>query len=163
MISRHLFNLSLWAALTLVAVSPLVAAGCASRQSLHPLNSFVAEDYPAATVNALASRTASTLAEIYPPGHTSIFLNPSANPKDELYAALEQALRAKGFKMASEKSGQALTAAYVLDRLDDESWYMRLTVSDGLSMARAYRLTEGSLEMGAATITGQTEPVDEQS
>ena len=158
---KSVFNLGLWAMMLALFLSPVISAGCASR-SLKPLNSFVADDYPATAVTTLADQTTLTLAAKYPPGHTIIYLNQSDNPKDELGVALEQALRAKGFSVVPENNENALTVAYVLDRIDEELWYLRLTVSDGLSIARTYRITENTVEMGAATMTGLVERANGQ-
>lgn len=71
-ILKSFFNLGLWAVVLVLFLSPVFTSGCASR-SLKPLNSFVADDYPATAVNSLADQTTLTLSAHYLPGHTVIF------------------------------------------------------------------------------------------
>ena len=153
---RQIFSVFILMALVLSSV-----VGCASRA--HRLgSSFWPEEFPAAAVPTVADHLADLMVANYPPGYTVLFLALSDNPKDELGPALETALRSRGFTLAPEKGGAALSIHYVLDRLDDETWYSRLTVSDGLSLTRTWRWAGDSLLMEAATKTGRTEKVDGQ-
>ena len=130
-------------------------AGCASRSGRFAAgSSYLAEEYPAQALTTVAEHLADTISSIYPPGHTTFFLNQSHNPNDELGPAIETALRARGFTLAPEKDEQTLTLVYVLDRVDEESWYSRLTISDDLVLTRTWRLAGDDLEMEAATIRG---------
>lgn len=132
-----------------------VMAGCASRSGRFGAdNSYLAEEYPAQALTTVAEHLADTISSIYPPGHTTFFLSQSLNPNDELGPAIETALRARGFTLVPEKDEQTLALVYVLDRVDEETWYSRLTISDGLALTRTWRLVGDGLEMEAATIRG---------
>ena len=138
-----------------------LAGGCASRS--HRLNSsYWPEEFPAEAVTAVADHLADVMAANYPPGFTTFFLAQTGQAKDELGPALETALRSRGFTLAPEKGGQALTISYILDRADETTWYSRLAVSDGLSVTRTWSWTGDSLVMEAATRTGQLESADGQ-
>ncbi len=150
----------LFPALILCVLCVSVAGGC----SLHSApaltgNSYLAEKYPAGSITAVAEHLADTLAASYPPGHTALFIEGSGNELDALGPALEAALRAKGFTMTPDaEDGKALALVYVLDRLGEESWYSHLTLSDGLSVARTWRVSGDKLEMeGAAIRNARTE------
>ena len=146
----------------LLLVSLVMVGGCASRS--HRLGaSYCSEEFPAEAVSVVAEHLADIMVANYPPGYTSFFLAQTDNPKDELASVLEAALRSRGFALAAEKNGQVLTINYVLDRADDEVWYSRLSVSDGLSLTRTWRWTGDSLVMEAATRIGRTEKTDGQN
>lgn len=131
-----------------------VMTGCAFRSGrIGAGNSYLAEGYPAQALNTVAEHLADTLSSIYPPGHTTFHLQQSQN-LNELSPAIETALRSRGFTLMPDKDDQALTLVYVLDRVDEETWYSRLTISDGLVLTRTWRLTGDELEMEAATIRG---------
>lgn len=148
------------AMLTAVMILSLgMAGGCSSRSGRFlDGNSYLGEEYPVNSINTVAEHLAETLAASYPPGYTTLFLQRSDGQQDELGLAIESALRSRGFTLMPEKDDQALILVYVLDRLDEETWYSRLTVSDGLVLTRTWRLAGDNLEMEAATIrSGQTE------
>ena len=145
----------------LLLICLLSIAGCASR-SHRMSESYWPEEFPGEAVMTVAEHLADVMAANYPPGYTSFFLAQTENPKDELAPVLETALRSRGFTLAPEKNGASLTMSYVLDRADDETWYSRLAVSDGLSLTRTWRWTGDSLVMEAATKTGRTENIDGQ-
>ena len=146
--------------LMLMLIATLVTVGgCASRSGrLTTGSSYLGEAYPVNAINTVAEHLAETMTTIYPPGYTTFFLQPNASPQDELGSVIESALRARGFTLAPEQNDQAITLVYVLDRIDEETWYSRLAVSDGLVLTRTWHLTGDDLEMEAATIRGtQTE------
>jgi hypothetical protein len=97
---------------------------------------------------------ADSLSDIFPPGHTTLFIEAASPDSGEnaLGAAFDQYLRARGFVIAPEPSEQALTVAYALDQVDEKTWYTRLSVSDGLVLARTYLLTGEKLTAGAAAM-----------
>lgn len=133
----------------IVLVLTLFAAGgCAARSG--SMASFVTKNYPADQTTHLVDRLAGSLAEIFPPGHTSVFLNMAAEP-DDFGPAFDSSLRSRGFVIASEPSGQALAVSYILDQIDEQTWYTRLSVSGGLVITRTYVLIDGQLSEGAAT------------
>lgn len=148
------------AVLTAVVILSLgMAGGCSSRSGRFLAgNSYLAEEYPANALATVAEHLAETLAASYPPGYTALFLQQNGGQQDELGSAIESALRSRGFTLMPEKDDHALPLVYVLDRLDEETWYSQLAVSDGLVLTRTWRLTGDNLEMEAATIrSGQTE------
>jgi len=134
----------------------IALAGCGPRLNLS--ESFLAEDRPAGSAAVVAEDLARTLAAVYPPGHTTLFLSQTGAPHDELGPALETALRVRGFTLApaaeSAASCAALTVTYVLDRLNENIWFAKLTVSDGLIETRVYQSGDGGLEPQAAARTG---------
>jgi hypothetical protein len=131
----------------------LALAGCGPRLRLS--ESFLTEDRPAGSAYVVAEYLARTLAAIYPPGHTSIFVSQTGDPQDELGPALENALRVRGFVLLPEAVDPALTVTYVLDRFNENAWFAKMTVSDGLVETRVYHSGEGGLEAQAAVRTGE--------
>ena len=144
----------------LLLIGLFMISGCASR-SARLGASYCSEEFPAEAVSAVAEHLADVMVANYPPGYTSFFLAQTENPNDELAPALETALRSRGFTLAAEKDGQALTINYVVDGAGDEVWYSRLAVSDGLSLTRTWLWTGDSLVMEAATRTPRAEKTDE--
>ena len=134
----------------------VVLTACGPRASRS--KSFLAEARPAGAAAAVAEDLAQSLATAYPPGYTVLFLSQIGLPQDELGPALETALRLRGFALAPDAGGEALTVAYVLDQVDEATWYSKLSISDGLIIARAYQAAQDYLEPAAATRTGPKEP-----
>jgi hypothetical protein len=149
-------------ALLTAALLMALAGGCAGSKRLK--DSFWPENFPAEAVAAVSEHLADLMAANYPPGYTNFYLAQTGDTKDELGPALETALRSRGFTLAPEKGGQALTVSYILDRVDDVTWYSRLSVSDGLSLTRTWSWSWAgdSLVMEAATRTGRLENTDGQ-
>ena len=140
--------------MTLALLAAFIMGGCASGANrLGGLESFMGAGFPEASMATVADHLAESLAEFYPPGHTSLYLKQTGHQGDTLGSVLESALRARGFTVTAEPTAKALTVAYVLDRLDSETWYTRLTVSSGLTLARTYRQVGQSLEPVATTKT----------
>lgn len=128
--------------------------GCAANAGrAGHLNSFLAGGCPPAAVAQVADDLAASLAEIYPPGHTSLYLKQTGGRHDTLGPAFDQALRSRGFVLAAAPSAKSLTVAYILDRVDETTWYSRLSLSSGLTIARTYQQNGETLEMMAATRT----------
>ena len=148
-------------ALVLLALAFSLLTGCAAR-TFKPSNSFQAEGCPPAGIEVVANHLSDELAGLYPPGHTTLYLHQSADPKDTLGPAFDQALRSRGFIMAAELRGQALTLAYVLDRIDQETWYTKLTISNGLTLTRTYQTKGDSFVIEGGARTNIMEPVDGQ-
>lgn len=145
-------NFYLLTVLMLSILVALVVSGCAGGGKSGSLKSFLAKNVPSASFLPVAEDLAEALAVSYPPGRTSIYLKQSEEG-DKLGPALETSLRKRGFTLAAETGPKILTAAYVLDRLDDGLWYSKLTVSSGLIIARIYRENGQNLEPDAATKT----------
>ena len=122
----------------------VLASGCASRG---PIGSFAGPLPETGAVSAIAVDAASTLTELYPPGHTSLHVLPTK--KENGFAlALDNELRAKGFILAATDGGEAVSVAYILDRLEEKAaWYLQLRLSDGKAIARAYD-AQGQPEAG---------------
>lgn len=135
----------------------LVAILTACGPKLNLSKSFLAEERPIGAATAVAEDLAQSLAAVYPPGHTTLFLSQTGLPQDELGPALETALRALGFALAPEAGGEAQTVTYVLDQVDDSTWYSKLSVSDGLTIARTYQAAQDQWAAAAATRTGPKE------
>lgn len=111
----------------------------------HNLNqkSYLAPDMPPFSAEDAAVDIATALSYVYPPGQTSLSLAMGDNAFNQ---ALEDRLRAKGFKIVPEKDGHngALKLFYRIDRLVEESGcYLTVTLSDGYIYSRIYRLNNG--------------------
>ena len=79
----------------------LASGGCAGSRGQGHMFSFVADSFPADQAATLAERMADSLSEIFPPGHTTVFIHP-ASGRDSLGAAFEGSLRSRGFIIAPE-------------------------------------------------------------
>ena len=136
-----------------VCLCVMLVSGCASRG---PLGSFAGPLPDKGAVTAIAGDAVSILAELYPPGHTTIRLLP-ATTENGFALVLENGLRAKGFTLAAANS-DALTLAYTLDMLEEKTaWYLQLRLSDGKTIARSYN-AQGQPEAGQSrTIRGNHE------
>ena len=131
----------------------IMLSGCAYGKG-GALNSFVQNGYPSSSETKIASDLVDNLMEFYPPGHTKIFLKTTGGVGDNFSVALDSALRTKGFTLFPEAKGGAVTVAYVLDQIDEGSWYGRISVSEGLSVAITYRLVKDRLEILGVSRTG---------
>jgi len=100
----------------LVAVS--LVYGCASRGSL---GSFAGPLPDKGAVVAIANDAVSILAELYPPGHTTIRLLPAKDAENAFAVVFENGLRAKGFTLVPADSSDVLTLAYTLDSLEEKT------------------------------------------
>ena len=145
----------------LIIMLGLVTAFAACGPKPHPSPSFWADGAPAGAAALVAGEMAGSLAAAYPPGRTTFHLNQTDLERDELGPALETALRARGFGLAPEAGNGALVVSYVLDRLVENSWYVKLTVSDELTLARVYQPEGDSLAPKATTSTGRMEKTHE--
>ena len=128
----------------------MVSGGCAGSRGQGHMFSFVADKFPADQALTLAERMADSLSEIFPPGHTTLFIQPTKKT-ESLGAAFEEALRSRGFVIVPEPTDQALAVAYALDQIDEQTWYTRLAMSGGLVITRTYDLSDNGLLEGAAT------------
>lgn len=94
----------------------------------------------AAAGTHIAGDAAARLVALYPPGHTSLHLIVPAKT-DTFSTNFEGALRSKGFTLSNTGS---VSVAWVLDSLgnkQEQTWYLRLKVSDGKGLhvfSRAY-------------------------
>lgn len=121
----------------LLAVS---LSGCASRGSFI---SFAGSLPEKAAVSAIAADAVSTLAGMYPPGHTVLRLLPAREAENGFALALENGLRAEGLTLASGDAPGSVVMAYVLDDLEEKAaWYLQLRLYDDKAgfraIARAY-------------------------
>ena len=96
-----------------VALTP----GCAMRG---PVSSFCGPLPGEPAVTAIANDAVSTLASLYPPGHTTLRLLPAKGLENGFAVALEKGLRAKGFTLAPTDTG-GVSVAYTLDRLEEKA------------------------------------------
>ncbi|MDR1922631.1 MAG: hypothetical protein LBS31_12955, partial [Candidatus Adiutrix sp.] len=136
--------------LMIPALAALGLNGCALSGSGRAGHSFVASGYPAAAEAVVAEALAEELAGLFPPGHTAVYLKPAGSGSETLGQAIDQALRSRGFTVVPAPSGEALSVAYVLDRLDEETWYSRLSLSGGAVIARVYQAQGERFIPGAA-------------
>jgi|GEM_PF-901501 hypothetical protein len=131
-----------------IILAAILTSGCASRA---PFGSFAGPLPGKPAVEAIADDAVSILAELYPPGHTSLAVIPAKDAENGFAVAFESGLRAKGFILAAPDSSDAFMVAYTLDMLEEKAaWYLRLRLSDGKDvrvMARAYD-AHGQAEAG---------------
>jgi len=128
-----------------LCLSVLLSFGCASRGSI---GSFAGPLPEKNAVSAIAADAVSIISELYPPGHTSLHVLTAKDADNSFALALDNGLRARGFTLAAADGGEAVTVAYILDRLEDKSaWYLHLRFADGKATARAYD-AQGQPEAG---------------
>ncbi|MGI6656295.1 MAG: hypothetical protein ACOX5Z_05650 [Desulfobulbus sp.] len=114
-----------------IVLTCLLLAGCSGMQS----GSSFTGPLPDTAVTGISRDAAERLAELYPPGHTTLHL--AHPPETQRHARfgelLENDLRAKGFRIAPA-GGPVTTVSWTVDALADTSpptsWYMRLQVAD---------------------------------
>lgn len=110
---------------------------------------------PVPELNALgliADDAVSCLTDIYPPGHTAIYLLPAQSTDNGFQNAFDARLRASGFTVLANENSKNLSISYTFDVLSDErtgemAYYLQLRLSNGLSFSRSYTasgLPEGS-------------------
>lgn len=119
--------------LLLIPMLVLLVTGCAVKRH----GAYVAEGLTPAQAQAMAEDAAIQTAAAYPPGHTALALPFYKDRAPGPFgAALEQALRARGF--AIEPGG--LGVAYIVDALRGEPglWYLHMAIADGFAFARTY-------------------------
>ncbi len=137
--------------IVLILNTIIFLSGCLAHSA--KVGSYVAGDYPAASVELVAEDMADALAAAYPPGRVSIFIG---GGESALGAAMDAALRSRGFTLAADELGANVTVTYVFDRLGGNMWYSRLSVSDGLTVTRTWRqsgenfIAEASARRGSA-------------
>jgi len=138
---------ALFLSLTL-ALAVAFTSGCAMRG---PVSSFCGPLPGESAVTVIAGDAVSTLADLYPPGHTTLRLLPAKGLENGFAVALEKGLRAKGFTLAPTDT-DGISVAYTLDKLDEKAaWYLQLRLSDGNTLARAYA-ADGNPEAGQSRI-----------
>lgn len=130
----------------LLALVLVLLAGCSARGG----GSYVGELPQGGAVGAIAQDTSAWLAEEFPPGLTTLHL---LTPKEsqDFTGLFEDSLRRKGFVVTQETSSDALVVAYVLDKLDDESWYLQLKIDGGKAVSRVYGADGSPLAGRSAT------------
>ena len=111
-----------------------VLFGCSARG---PGGSFVGELPEEVAQRAIARDSADFLAQEFPPGHTRLHL---LTPKErqEFSPLFEASLRKKGFVVSQDANGGAQSVAYILDKLDDQFWYVQLRIDGGKAVSRVY-------------------------
>lgn len=135
-----------------LALALVISSGCATSVRRTPYNSFTAGGYPPAALETVVSDMAAQLAATYPPGRVSLFIGREDGLAEAFGTALEDKLRLKGFTMATDDLYANITVAYVFDRLDNVSWYSRLSASDGLLVTKVWRETKGGGLVGEPSV-----------
>ncbi len=119
--------------LSAVALGLALAGGCAGARG--PMKSFTADTFPASAHQVIVSEVVDRLYSVYPPGLTAIFLTGA----DAFGLALDESLRNRGYSIMPEAGNGAMSLAWTVDRLDEETWYLVVRLSDGHLFARTYR------------------------
>lgn len=150
-------NLNGFATLALI-VSLMVVSGCASK-AVKPFSSYQVADFPVSGIEVIATHLSNELAVIFPPGHTTFFIHQTDSPEEgilhlgHLGKTFEQALRSRGFLVEATATEKAFAVSYVLDMIDPNTCYTRLTVSNGLTLTRTYQINGDTLEIVGGTRT----------
>lgn len=122
----------------LLLLSLFMLTGCVAHN--YNQKSYLAPDMPQFSVDDAAMDIAKALSFTYPPGQTTLALAAGDHTFNQ---ALENKLRALGFKIVPEMVGKAngLVLQYKIDRLVEESGcYLTVTLSDGFIYSRIYQL-----------------------
>lgn len=127
----------------MLALCLFTLTGCAAHNS--GSKSYLAPDMPKFSLEDVAEDIAGALVFNYPPGHTTFALTAGNNAFNQ---ALENKLRAKGFKVAAAVNNgaaqDALRLTYTLDLLVEESGcYLTVVLSDGYVYSRVYQVRNG--------------------
>jgi hypothetical protein len=120
------------------------------------LVSYVSEDFPEACSQQIASDIVERLQSGYPPGQTSLYLTVylAGHGKGAIALAVEDLLRTKGFTILPEPQDDAVTVAWRIDQLDEQTWYLMVNLSSGYRFSRLYTYNgttltpQGSLSQG---------------
>ncbi len=112
----------------------LILPGCSGVRS----GSSFTGPLPGSAVAGISRDASERLAELYPPGHTVLYLTYPAEDKRQAGTTafgelFENSLRSKGFRIAPS-AGSSPQVSWTVDALGDtdppSSWYMRLQVAD---------------------------------
>lgn len=127
-----------------------LCSGCAARQG----GSFCGQGLQAEQETVMASDAVSRLLEVYPPGLTTLHLVPAE--RGSFGEALEQGLRARGFRLEPAASAGVLVLSYTLDAIREEpaAWYLHMALSDGFAFSRVYILGERTAPEAGLAQTG---------
>ena len=107
-------------------------------------------------IQALAGQAAKRLSTQYPPGRTTLFLEP---PKTAFRQVFEDNLRGLGFPFNSTEGGKNALNLYArLDAIQGnggQHWYLYVRLSDGFSFGHLYALDDQGrfIPVGALTQT----------
>ena len=129
-----------------LALTLALAAGCAVA-GRGGMKSFTSESFPVWSGSAVVEDVVERIYSAYPPGRTALFLTGD----DDFARALENALRKRGYSLASEAGMEALSLTWRLDRLGDGVWGLIVKLTDGYSFSRVYQ-DQGHAVMPAAGI-----------
>lgn len=138
--------------LSILLLSLLALTGCAAHNP--NLKSYFSPDMPQFSVADAAADVVDVLASAYPPGQTTLALASGDSLFDQ---DLEDKLRARGFKIITEKdpADNTLELLYKVDRLFSESsCYLTVTLSDGFIYSRLYKL-DGDKCLPVSTLHGR--------
>lgn len=126
-------------------------------------------------IQTLAEQAAKRLSTQYPPGRTTLFLEP---PKTIFRQVFEDNLRSQGFPFNSTEGGKGALNLYArLDAIQGnggQHWYLYVRLSDGFSFGHLYALNNQGkfVPVGALTQTpayfelvddGTSEPITTES
>jgi hypothetical protein len=124
-----------------------VMAGCGkikevfqSSRNRSPLNSYISDEFPESQSGQIASDIVERLQSGYPPGQTSLYLTVylSGQGQGPVAQAVEDLLRTKGFTILNEPNDKAVTVAWRIDKLDDQTFYLMVNLSSGYRFTRLY-------------------------
>ncbi len=118
----------------LLALVLALLVGCSARGVG---GSYVGELPQGSAVGAIAEDTSAWLAQEFPPGLTTLHLLTPKGSQD-FTGLFEDSLRRKGFVVTQESGSEGLSVAYILDKLDDEAWYLQVKIDGNKAVSRVY-------------------------
>jgi hypothetical protein len=124
-------------------------SGCGRLREMFPstrgrvkssISSYVSKDFPVSKSGQIAEDIVERLQSGYPPGRTSLYLTVylSGQGDGPLAQAVEDLLRTKGFTILAEPRDEAVTVAWRIDKLDEQTWYLMVDLSSGYRFNRLY-------------------------
>ncbi|MDR1083359.1 MAG: hypothetical protein LBP22_00500 [Deltaproteobacteria bacterium] len=104
------------------------------------METYAADDFPSALNGQIAADIAERLEGGYPPGQTKLHLTVYlvGRGKGQLNQAVEDILRTRGFAILPQPQDDAVNVAFRLDKIDERTWYLTVSLSSGYRFARVY-------------------------
>jgi hypothetical protein len=120
--------------------------GCAGWNSIFSagvgsaMETYVADDFPEQLSARIAEDIAERLVSGYPPGRTKLYLTIYivGQGLGPIAQTVEDRLRTRGFTILPEPDSEAEAVAWRIDRIDERTWYLTVSLSSGYRFSRLY-------------------------